>query len=147
MSSRSELILSMYLGLCMITMPPLLSVGKMMMFRFWVKLGSACIYLLGRDESFGWETEVRMIPWMKPLESWCRSSYSCLVWYLWWCCCVNLSQILVLGWGLPFQWWKTTNQLNLGPFQSVRCVSTCFHPKGVKVCLIVCGSGCGWSFI
>ena len=29
---------------------------------------SDCIYLLGSDESFGWETEAKIIPWMKPLE-------------------------------------------------------------------------------
>ena len=68
MSSRSELILSTYLCLCMITTPPLLSAGEMMMFGFWVRLTNACVYLLRSDDSFGCEIAVRMIPWMKPLE-------------------------------------------------------------------------------
>ena len=42
-SSRSEFILSTYLCLCMITTPPLLSAGEMMMmFGFWARLDNAC---------------------------------------------------------------------------------------------------------
>ena len=40
MSSRSELILSMYLCLCMIITSPFLSVEEMMMFGFSVRLVS-----------------------------------------------------------------------------------------------------------
>ena len=61
-------------------------------------------------------------------KSWCCSSRSCFVWYLWGCFCVYLLQIFVLGWGPPFQWWKTENQSNLGPFQGVCHLVSTIYP-------------------
>ena len=49
---RSELILSTYVCLCMITTPPLLS-AREMMFGFLIRSDNACIYLLESDDSFG----------------------------------------------------------------------------------------------
>ena len=61
-------IFAMYSDFCMMTIPPLLSAGDMMMFGFLASCVRACVYLLGSVFSFGWEMVARMIPWVKPLE-------------------------------------------------------------------------------
>ena len=114
-----------------------------MMIRFWVRLDNAFVYLLRSGDSFSWEIAVRMIPWI----SLCCSFGSCRVWCLWWCICICLLQILVLGWGLPFELWRIENWLGLQPFLGVWWVSICFCPGGGRVCWIVCKSGYGCNFL
>ena len=95
LSSRSESILFMYLCLCMITTPPLLSTEEMITFGFWIRLDSACIYLSGRNESFCCETEARIIPWMKPLEKSVSQVRFTQIYHLSIFCVVGMSSISI----------------------------------------------------